>query len=139
MLGIPSTADRTVAFDAGTQSSTNALQNPHNIIASIGNDIVLYQLTLTDQAFEDIAMRMMVLVMAFQMSTTLELTLKTRSILTVVFRHPDMVLKRPKADRILLCLPLVIRSRMHPSHSNLQLLNLQVLLVMVLSILPESN
>lgn len=53
--GIPSTADRTVAFDAGTQSSTNALQNPHTIIASIGNNIVLYQLVLTDQAFEDIA------------------------------------------------------------------------------------
>ena len=30
-------------------------QNPHNIIASIGNDIVLYQLTLEDQKFEDIA------------------------------------------------------------------------------------
>jgi hypothetical protein len=51
--GIPSTADRTVAFDAGTQSSSNALQLPHVIIDSIGNNIVVYQLILTDKAFED--------------------------------------------------------------------------------------
>ena len=51
--GVPSTTIRTVAFDGGTPGASSSTELPHNIIDSIGDTIVVYQLTLTDKKFED--------------------------------------------------------------------------------------
>ena len=51
--GIPSTSDRTVAFDGGTPSASNLNQLPHVIEDSVGDNIVVYQLILTDKKFQD--------------------------------------------------------------------------------------
>lgn len=51
--GIPSTSDRTVAFDGGTPNASSNTQLPHVIVDSIGDQIVVYQLILTDKKFED--------------------------------------------------------------------------------------
>lgn len=51
--GIPSTSDRTVAFDGGTSGATDLNELPHIIETSIGDTINLYQLTLQDSKFQD--------------------------------------------------------------------------------------
>ncbi|AIX25070.1 hypothetical protein Syn7803US110_74 [Synechococcus phage ACG-2014d] len=51
--GIPSTSDRTVAFDGGTASATDLNQLPHIIEDAVGSTIVVYQLTLQDKKFQD--------------------------------------------------------------------------------------